>query len=88
MPAETIVDEAVKSNADIIAMSSLLTTSMHVQQDVCKILEERGIREQFYVMVGGAPVTPRWCAKIKANANTENATECSKVVNDYIASLS
>lgn len=88
VPAETIVDEAVKSDADIIAMSSLLTTSMHVQQDVCKILEERGIREQFYVMVGGAPVTPRWCAKIKANAYTENATECSKVVNDYIASLS
>lgn len=88
VPAETIVDKAVETDADIIAMSSLLTTSMHVQQDVCKILEERGIRDKFYVMVGGAPVTQRWCDKIKANAYTENATECSKVVSDYIASIS
>lgn len=79
VPAEVIVAKAEEVGADIIGMSSLLTTSMPVQQEVIKLLEEKNIRDKYIVMVGGAPVTKRWAEKIGADAYTEDAAECTKV---------
>lgn len=87
VPAEEIIQRAEDENADIIAMSSLLTTSMVQQQVVCDKLKEMGIRDKYYVMVGGAPVTQRWAEKIGADIYTEDATECVKAVSAYVTSL-
>ena len=86
VPAEMIVEKAEESQADIIAMSSLLTTSMPVQQKVMELLNEQGIRDKYYVMVGGAPVTVRWSEKIGADAYTEDGTECAKAALAYLTS--
>lgn len=79
VPAEDIVAKAEEVGADIIGMSSLLTTSMPVQQDVINLLKEKNIRDKYIVMVGGAPVTKRWAEKIGADAYTEDAAEYTKV---------
>lgn len=84
VPAEEIVEKAEETHADIIAMSSLLTTSMPVQQKVMEILNEKGIRDKYYVMVGGAPVTVRWSKKIGADIYTEDGTECAKAALAYL----
>jgi trimethylamine corrinoid protein len=85
VPAEVIVDKAVEFGADIIGMSALLTTTMTVQRDVVNLLNEKGIRDRFKVMVGGAPVTGRWADKIGADAYTEDATECAKQALAFLA---
>lgn len=84
VPAEKIVSKAEEVGADIIGMSSLLTTSMPVQKDVINLLNEKNIRDKYIVMVGGAPVTKHWAEKIGADAYTEDASECTKVAMELL----
>lgn len=75
----TFVDRAREVNADVIAMSALCTSTMFHMPDVMRILEEEGIRDQFKVVVGGAPVLPDWAEKIGADGYGENSSEAVQV---------
>ena len=68
-----IINEAVKVNADIIGVSALMTTTMPQQQDVIEILKEKGMRDRFHVIFGGAPVTREWVDEAGADSWGENA---------------
>ena len=65
-PPSVFVDTAIEKNADIIGLSSLLTTSMSIQRDVIDLLESLGLRNQFQVLVGGAPTDQEWANTIGA----------------------
>ena len=67
------VVKAREYNADIIALSALLTTTMLHQRDVIEHLAEAGLRERVKVMVGGSPVTQDWANKIGADGFAEDA---------------
>jgi trimethylamine corrinoid protein len=71
--AETIVSEAQKHQADLIGVSALLTTTMMGQKKVIELLEEKGMKDSFKVMLGGAPVTEKWIEECKADGYAENA---------------
>jgi methanogenic corrinoid protein MtbC1 len=60
-------------DADIIGISSLLTTTMVRQKDVIEALEDVGLRQRVKVMVGGAPVTRSWADEIGADGYSEDA---------------
>lgn len=83
--AATIVEKAEEYNANIIGLSALLTTTMMVQNDVIRLLEEKGIREKYKVMVGGAPVTASWAKQIGADGYSGDASECVKLASTLIA---
>ena len=72
-PSEKIIGKALEVNADIIAMSALLTTTMIRQREVIEELEKEGLRSRFKVMVGGAPITRDWVQKIGADGYSEDA---------------
>lgn len=65
--------KAREVEADIVGVSSLLTTTMVRQRDVIEVLEDMGLRPQVKVMVGGAPVTHSWAAEIGADGYSEDA---------------
>jgi corrinoid protein of di/trimethylamine methyltransferase len=67
VPIVKIVAEARAVSADIIGLSALLTTTMVNQRAFIQQLEEAGLRTQFKVMVGGAPVTRSWANEIGAD---------------------
>ncbi len=73
VPVEKIIGKAIEVNADIIALSALLTTTMVKQREVIDELEKEGLRGRFKVIVGGAPVTRDWVQKIKADGYSEDA---------------
>jgi trimethylamine corrinoid protein len=75
VPTEKIIEEAVKHNVDIIGTSALLTTTMNRQKELEETLKKAGLRDRFKTMVGGAPVTPRWAARIGADAYAEDAQD-------------
>jgi vitamin B12-dependent methionine synthase family protein len=79
VPVEKFVDEAVANDADFIMMSTLMTTTMDNMKKVIDILNERGIRDQFIVMIGGGPVSESYANDIGADAYSENANEAVKV---------
>lgn len=84
VPAQKFVDEAVENNADFIMMSTLMTTTMANMKKVIDLLNERGIRDQFKVMIGGGPVSESFAKDIGADAYSENATEAVKVAKNLI----
>ena len=75
-----IVNEAVKVNADIIGASALMTTTMPQQRDLIEILTEKGMRDRFHVILGGAPVTREWVDEAGADSWGENAAVAVQVL--------
>ncbi len=66
--------EAIKAkNAQILALSTLLTTTMPEMKNIMEALSRAGIRSQVKVMIGGAPVTRGYADEIGADGYGENA---------------
>ncbi len=84
VPVEDIVEAAKKYNADIIGTSALLTSTMSEQKKLEKLLVERGEKDSFITMVGGAPCTPRWAKKIGASGYSEDAVDAVRVALELI----
>ena len=77
--------EAVKENhADILCMSTLLTTTMTYMKEVIQALEEAGIRNQVKVMIGGAPVSQGFADEIGADGYSDNANTAVAVAKELI----
>ncbi|ABR56182.1 corrinoid protein [Methanococcus aeolicus] len=79
---EKFVDYAIENNADIIMMSTMMTTTMYNMKKVIGILEEKGVRDKFIVMIGGGPVSSAFAKEIGADAYTENANEALNVAKE------
>jgi len=84
VPVERFVETAETENADIIAASSLLTTTMMEQKNLIEYLKATGKREKFKVLVGGAPVTEQWAREIGADGYAKDAIEAVKVAKKLI----
>lgn len=78
--AFVFVAKAREVNADIIALSALMTTTMPYQRHVIEELKYRGVRDKFFVIVGGGPVTTEWAEKIGADGFAANASEAVEAV--------
>jgi len=65
--------KADEVNADMIALSALLTTTLVGQKDVLEALEGQGKREKYKVLLGGGAVTKSWADEIGADGYAENA---------------
>lgn len=70
---EQFVAAVKEKNANIIAMSALLTTTMPAMRTTVDALKQAGVREQVKILVGGAPITQRYAEEIGADGFTESA---------------
>ena len=75
-----IVNQAAKVNADIIGASALMTTTMPQQRDLIEILNAKGMRDRFHVILGGAPVTREWVDEAGADSWGENAAVAVQIL--------
>ena len=71
--AARFVDAALELNADIIAISTLMTTTMDNMKSVIDLLDERGLRERFRVIIGGKPCSAGFARRIGASGYSSNA---------------
>lgn len=71
--AARFVDAALEFNADIIAVSTLMTTTMDNMKSVIDLLDERGLRERFRVIIGGKPCSAGFARRIGASGYSSNA---------------
>ena len=88
VPPADIVDRAEQVGADIIGMSSLLTTCLPYMKDLVGYLEARGTRDQYAVIIGGAAPTPEFTASIGADAHGHTAAEAVTLCNQIMAGKS
>jgi len=70
-----IIEAAEKNKADIIALSSLMTTTMPYQKEVIEVLDGMKLRDKYIVLVGGGPVSQKWADEINANGYGETAID-------------
>lgn len=83
--ADTFVQTAIEQHCDIIACSALLTTTMPVMEEVVCRASEAGIRDKVKIMVGGAPVTEKFCQSIGADCYTADAASAAAAAAQMLA---
>ncbi len=82
----TFIEEAENNNADVICMSALLTTTMPNMEATISLLKEKGLRDNYIVMVGGAPVNESFAEEIGADYYTPDAATCAEVAKEAVLS--
>jgi corrinoid protein of di/trimethylamine methyltransferase len=75
IPASAFVRKAEEVNADIIAASALMTTTLPSQKDILDYLKSTGKRDKYLVLVGGGPASAEWAEEIGADGYAETAVE-------------
>lgn len=78
VPAEQIIDTAIKEEAKIIGLSALMTTTMMRMKDVVELKKEKGCAAK--VVIGGAAITDSFAAEIGADGYSKDAAECVRLV--------
>lgn len=73
IPNDQIIKEAERVEADIIGLSSFMTSTMFEQKLLINALEKRGLRHKYKVMVGGGPISDAWCEEISADGYAPDA---------------
>ena len=79
------IAKAEEVKADIIGLSSLMTTSAYYQEELINYLKDTGLREKYYVVVGGGPITPQWTAQIGADGYARAAPEAAQLFKSLVA---
>lgn len=78
VPAERFIEAAIENDADIIACSALLTTTMIEMENIVQKVKESPLAEKVKIMIGGAPVTDNFRATIGADIYTPDAATASE----------
>jgi methanogenic corrinoid protein MtbC1 len=82
---KVFIEEAEAMGADIIAVSSLMSTTMPNQKQVIDFLEAKGLREKYIVMIGGGPCTAEYAETIGADGFGKDAVEAVAVARQLLA---
>ena len=76
--AEDFIQSAMDNKCDIIACSTLLTTSMGEIKRVVDLANESGIHDKVKILIGGAPVTQEYCEQVGADMYTPDAAAAAR----------
>lgn len=86
VPAYKFVENAISRQAQVVCCSGFLKTSKRDMRKIVDEFKKRGIRDQFYIMIGGPFVNNEIADEIGADCYTEDASECAKKIREYCAS--
>jgi len=83
-PVEKYLEAVEKHSPDILGMSALLTTTMPYMKVVIDTMKEKGIRDDYVVLVGGAPLNEAFAQAIGADAYCRDAAVAVETAKDYM----
>lgn len=81
---EVFLAKAQEFGADVICMSALLTTTMPNMKNLIDLLKEKGLRDQYIVMIGGAPVNESFAQEIGADYYTPDAASAAETAKQAV----
>ncbi|MDR2850053.1 MAG: corrinoid protein [Verrucomicrobiota bacterium] len=87
IPPQRFVDEAVRTGASVIALSTLMTTTMDGMAEVIAGLERANIRQRVKVIVGGGPISQSFADKIGADGYSGGAPSAVKLVKHLLGEV-
>ncbi|MFT5141217.1 MAG: methylmalonyl-CoA mutase cobalamin-binding domain/chain [Rhodothermales bacterium] len=83
--ADKYIDALEEHNATILGMSALLTTTMPYMKVVVDTMKERGIRDDYIIMVGGAPLNEEFGQAVGADAYCRDAATAVEVAKQLVS---
>ena len=86
--ADTYIDAMEEHEATILGMSALLTTTMPYMKVVIDTMKEKGIRDDYIVLVGGAPLNEEFGEAIGADAYCRDAATAVETAKELVAAAS
>ncbi|MGB1161472.1 MAG: corrinoid protein [Alphaproteobacteria bacterium] len=84
-PVENYLDAIEEHKPDILGMSALLTTTMPYMKVVIETLVEKGMRDDYIVLVGGAPLNEAFAESIGADGYCRDAAVAVETAKDFVA---
>ncbi|MGA8867003.1 MAG: cobalamin-dependent protein [Candidatus Sulfotelmatobacter sp.] len=81
---DQFVAKVKEVDADIVGVSALLTTTMAGQKAVIEALDRSGLRPRVKAIIGGAAVTPKWAAEIRADGYSRNAIDALALARNLV----
>jgi len=84
VPAEAFLDKVQEMRPDIVCLSALLTTTMNEMRNVIEVFDKAGVRQDFKIMVGGAPITQSFCTAIGADVYTADAVSAAEAAVELV----
>lgn len=85
VPVQKFVDKVQEIGASVLALSTLMSTSMKNMKRVIDLLVDAGIRDKVFVVVGGGPISHAFAKKIGADGYSDSATEAVRLVDGLVA---
>jgi corrinoid protein of di/trimethylamine methyltransferase len=85
VPVDQFVEAVEETKAQMVGMSSLMTTTVTEQRNVIEALKKAKLRDRVKVVVGGAAVTPEWAASIGADGYAGDAVTAASMVSNLLA---
>lgn len=85
VPLDAFVEKAKEVDAQLVCMSTLMTTTMDGMKVVIDKLAEAGIRDKVKVMIGGSPISQKFADEIGADGYSTNAVEAVKLAARLLA---
>ncbi len=85
LSVEKVIEQVEQVKPEILGLSALLTTTMPEMKKVLEALEEKGLRNNVKVIIGGAPVDAAFAQKIGADGYGDDATEAVRQARRLIA---
>ncbi|AEG13706.1 Methionine synthase B12-binding module cap domain protein [Desulfofundulus kuznetsovii DSM 6115] len=85
VPLEKFVEEQLKTDSEIVALSAMMTTTMVGMKDIIKAIKEKNPKAK--IMIGGAPVTDEIADRFGADGYAKDASNALKEAINMIASL-
>jgi 5-methyltetrahydrofolate--homocysteine methyltransferase len=84
VPSDTILDEAEAFGADIIGLSGLLTLAFDPMKEVVELLNQRGLRNKYKVLIGGGQMDKQVLAYTTADAFVTDAVAGVNLCKDWV----
>lgn len=84
VPCEQFVAKAVEIGADLVGMSTLMTTTMSGMNKVVELLQAADVRKDVVVMVGGGPVSQSFAVSIGADGYEREASTAAKLAKKLV----
>jgi len=85
VPLASFVAKVKEVKADVLCLSTLMSTTMEGMAEVIELLRKEGLREQVAVMVGGGPISQAFADRIGADGYSENAIGAVELARQLVA---
>jgi corrinoid protein of di/trimethylamine methyltransferase len=84
---QSFVDSAISAGSSIIALSTLMSTTMYNMSGVIQGIIAAGLRDKFAIIIGGGPTSPAFAKEIGADAHGVNASEAVHLAESFVARM-